>query len=185
MSKPRRHGGHGAWAIKWLMLLPVAGCASDAVVRRDIDDLKNTKEIPYEPPYKANDPFWRVVGHGKAALPYLVGKLDDATGIDYPVNFCGGDYAIGDVALLAMMHIVHDLPVESWVEEPFRAQFKQKGFCAYYDYVRASPINRVHLKKAIEEWLSEHMDGLRWEKAPEFRQLPSGGYWVAGGRKDD
>jgi hypothetical protein len=129
---------------------------------------------PYGPP---DENFWDIVRLGKAALPDLLILVEDDTVTELHVNYFGGVYQIGDIAVIAMMAICPDLPVVKFVDDPQQPRFETIGFGVYWAYVRESHDNRRRLQAKLRDWFAENESRLQWFAKPEH---PAGGWYALG-----
>jgi hypothetical protein len=110
-------------------------------------------------------------------LPLLIEILDDDTQTELIVSYVGGHAAVGDVALIAITHIIGDFPTQKLIGEQYRNRWETIGIGAYYEYVRASKENRSIFKENARDWIEKNKDTLIWEPLPKELN-PAGGYWV-------
>lgn len=161
-------------ALLSLLLAPPA--AADEALARDMAHLAPRLDV--ESPKGTADPaFWAVVKQGRAAVPELLARLDDATPIEPAANVpvIGGPFTRGDVALEALLEIV-DVPWQELVPRNVKQQrVPVLGWGAYYEYVRADPRNRKQLAAAIRKWYAANQSRLKHQPLHEH---PAGGYWA-------
>ena len=122
---------------------------------------------PVGPEMEIADPLYlRIVARGLAAVPELAALLEDPTATAQPVPLFGGTWAVGDIARCALSDILRDAPWLSFVSPGARKAGKDCGFCAYWQYVRASRRNRATLARHFRAWYSLHRTTLTWKPSP-------------------
>jgi hypothetical protein len=127
--------------------------------------------------------YWAVVRDGLDALPLLVDRLDDPTPTTAHVANFGGVYAVGDVALEAISEIVRGIEEFELLNVKFDPVC---GGCSWWAFVRASPANRIRVKKAVGDWLNEAKPRLKWQPSDQFWTVdcvnncvhPAGGHYA-------
>lgn len=137
---------------------------------------------PKGPEMSVVDPdYLALVARGLSVVPELADQLEDSTPTPQMVPLFGGTWAVGDVAMAAISDIIRDVP---WLEfvtgrpDPDNVPIVQScGFCAYWDYVRATPANRRTLRGEFARWYKQHRDELVWKSVPA---LPTLGYFEVG-----
>jgi hypothetical protein len=142
--------------------------ASGRDVRADVRRLWTVTDMPYicgdlcrGGSGCGEEAFWRVVRDGRAAIPFLVDSLDDATPVQAHVPNIGGLYTKGVVALDALQSIVRDIPVLDIVAMPRTAACPA---CTFWNFVRHDPAKRRLLKRKVGEWIEHH--NLVWRPSP-------------------
>lgn len=121
--------------------------------------------------------FWRVVRDGRAVIPLLVERLDDAspTNADAPH---GGKYAMGDIVRVALTEILPDLPVAEFAGAADSEEL--------WKHLRANAANRSVFKRRAAEWVEQHESELVWRPGDSFVSLrcaegcahPAGGHYA-------
>lgn len=137
-------------------------------------------EMPYYPEWKSGDPvYWDIVRSGKPTIKFLIQIVDDSSDTSIDVPLFGGTYTVGDIAVHALLDIVHDLPVLELVNDLRKAQnvqaCKNNGFGCYWNFVRDNNENRKQLQQAIKNWLRKNEKRLVWKEKEEH---PAGGWWI-------
>jgi hypothetical protein len=126
--------------------------------------IAEVRKVPSIPVYGSGDSvYWSIVRMGKPALNDLLVLVGDPTTTGIPVPYYGGSYCIGDVAVLAMMDIVHDLPVAELVAPAGGSE--RHSFASYWQFVRQDPVNRRRLQRLLGVWLNENRSRLVWSPA--------------------
>lgn len=124
------------------------------------DSLRYVVNVPYI--QNCSDPIlWKVVGKGLDIVPDLIDKLDDTTVLkEVYVPFFGGEYAVADVAHIALLEIIRDIPTF----ELLGVEFDEKGcgYCSYWFHVRSKVKNRKRFKEAVRKWYNYHKNYLEW-----------------------
>lgn len=154
-----------------------------------MNNLKYVKDLPYiceDSVYVNNKPgcgdrvFWRVVEEKKAAIPFLIDKLDDTTLTVVPVPLFGGYYTVADVAYTIMQEIIDSIPTFELLGVPFDKE--GCGYCAYWDYLREDISHRRHFQHEVRKW--ERRLGGRWIESQEVLTCdcsfphPNGGHYI-------
>ena len=156
-------------------LLAAASPTDDATLAADLARMAPRLDV-LVPKGDADPYFWAVVRHGRAAVPALLDMLDDTREMEPPnvVPLVKGKFTRGDVAFEALLQIV-DVPWQELVPHEVKVKRVPKlGFGAYYEYVRASPMNRKQLVTAVRKWYAAHEAKLVYTELPGD---PIGGYW--------
>ena len=169
-----------------LATAPPAPSADDVLLPKPItaEYLASIDQIPFGKIGAAASPEYQaILNQGLGIIPELAALLDNPTPTTKRVPLFGGFYAVGDIALSAISNIVMAVPWLEFITSPEDPRIKEIGFTVYYDYVRASPLNRVHFKKKFLEWFSQNENSLVWRSIPD---IPTGGvYDLPTGRHDE
>jgi len=130
---------------------------------------------PVGPEMEVADPIYlSIVARGLSAVPELAALLENPTATAQPVPLFGGTWAVGDIARSALSDIVRDVPWLTFVSADALKAGKDCGFCAYWQYVRASRRNRAALTRHFRAWYSLHRATLTWKPSPH--SLTGGSY---------
>jgi hypothetical protein len=124
-----------------------------------VEEIKNIKNVPYI--HNCNDTiFWSLVNQRKKNIPNLIDKLTDETIIKdvYVPNF-GGEYTVADVSLTILDEKIKDIPIFELIGKKFSDDC---GYCTYWNFVRKSKKNRIHLQENFKKWYDENEDNLIW-----------------------
>lgn len=171
--------------------------AQSDFIKTTIDNLRFVKDMPYicEIVWSKNIPstkntfiydtgcgdkiFWDVVRLKDKAIPYLIAKLNDSTEVEASVPNTGGQYAVGDVAYVALEEIIKGIPTY----ELLAVKFDEHGCgeCAYYNHLRKSIHNREKFKKAVSKWFDKNKLNLVWIVSNEFSTCDCSGKHPNGG----
>jgi hypothetical protein len=158
-------------------------------IKNLVDNLKFVKDIPsicrdsvyFNETLGCGDRiFWRVVQEKKAAIPFLMDKLDDTTQTIVPVPFFGGYYTVADVAYVVMQEIIADIPTFQLLGVSFDEE--GCGYCAYWNYLREDFSHRKHFQREVRQW--EKRLGGRWVEDPKVLTCdcqfphPNGGHYI-------
>jgi hypothetical protein len=149
--------------------------ADDAILAADLARMAPRLDV-LVPKGEADPYFGAVVRHGRAAVPALLDMLDDTREMEPPneVPLVKGKFTRGDVAFEALLQIV-DVPWQELVPRKVKLERVPKvGFGAYYEYVRASPMNRKQIVSAVRKWYAANEKKLVYTELPGD---PIGGYW--------
>jgi hypothetical protein len=155
-----------------------AWAGQDVTVPRPVtaEFLAHVREVPF---YFEHDPgspqYLAIVNLGLPVVPELIDLLDRAAYTDHRVPLTGGNYAIGDIAMMAISDIVRDVPWLTFITGPDDPEITEIGFGVYWEYVRASRANRQALKKRTQAWYDQNRSRLIWHSNPD---IPSGGIYV-------
>jgi hypothetical protein len=124
-----------------------------------VDSLRYIIQDPYLG--NCSDPvFNAVVCKGKAIVPELINKMTDTRKLkDMYVPITGEEYAVADVAYIAIQEIIANIPTFELLGFP---PDEVCGVCSYYRYVRESKKNRKRFQKVVREWYEENKDNLIW-----------------------
>jgi hypothetical protein len=121
-------------------------------------EVRRVPSMPFRA--SADAAYWRIVRFGRPALRDLATLIADTTPTGIAVPTYGGDYRVGDVAVVAMLEIVHDVPIVEMVQS--RDPTPSGGFDAYWRVIRKGPAERLRLRAAVMGWLDEHQSSLVW-----------------------
>lgn len=125
-------------------------------------------------PFRASgdSAYWRIVHIGRPALRDLATLIADPTPTGVAVPTYGGQYRVGDIAVIAMLDIVHDIPIVAMVHD--RDPVASGGFDSYWRVIRKGPAERLRLRAAVLSWLDEHQSSLVWYAESGH---PAGGWY--------
>ena len=143
-------------------------------------DILQIKAIPFYPERTRGDRrYWNIVRMGKDTFDDLLLLIDDPSDTSISVPLTGGTYAVGDIAVIALMDIVHGLPVLSMIQviqaDKGTVSEMDVGFNLYWNFVRESGTNRSRLRISIKKWLEKNKNNLIWI---EKKGHPAGGWWT-------
>lgn len=130
--------------------------------------------------------FWQVVELRQKAVPYLIALIESQEPTQAKLPSGKGYYRLGDVALMALVEIIHELPVEELAGVKYgsysdRWKFYHKGL--------KDKKKRAALKEAIDKWYKDNRGKLVFEKSDTYGNCncvgkhPIGGYFML--RKTD
>ncbi len=148
-----------------------------------VDSIQFIKEMPYacEHGICGDHLYWEVVKLGDDGIELLIDKLDDATPTTASVPIFGGHYAIADIAFTALNEIIHDIPTFELLGVPFDQS--GCGYCAYWNHLNKSVVNRQNFKKAVKSWYHRNKSHLVWIESQHFVTCdchgdhPNGGHY--------
>jgi hypothetical protein len=142
--------------------------------------LAHIRNIPFSFELDPVCPEYRaIVDLGLPVVPELIDLLDTPTDTGHLVPLTGGTYAVGDVAMTAISDIIRDVPWLSFITRADDPKIDEIGFGVYWNYVRASVVNRQALKKRAKAWYDQNRSRLVWQSIPN---IPSGGVYVLPGK---
>jgi hypothetical protein len=145
--------------------------------------IDSVSDMTFARPWGCRDEqFWKIVRLGKAAVPDLLTLVDDDSPTGLQVDLFGGEYQVGDIAVLALTKIYPDLPLLEFVDNPQQPRFETVGFGVYWAYVRESRANRRDLQHTLSEWVVKNEDRLKWVAVPGH---PAGGWYALGSPDED
>lgn len=116
--------------------------------------LSEIQSIPMKGP--GSDELYRgLLEMGDAAVPCLIDRIADTTPMKDPrmtPSYSG--FVVGDLAFFILIRIT-GVDGYEMLPEDVRAQYKEKGYFAYFDYV-AIPSHRLDLQRRWRTWWSKH-----------------------------
>ncbi len=118
---------------------------------------------------RGGERFQGIIKHCLDVVPELIALLNDSTPTSNPVAYWGGDYAIGDVAMVLISEIVH-VPWLDLVPTATVERIETIGFGVYWEYVRESDSNRLTLQSNCDRWFTDNEDDLVWHSLPSSPQ---------------
>ena len=130
-----------------------------------VDNIEYVQSVPYIE--NCNDRIlWEIVDEGIYIIPFLIDKISDDTPLkDVYVPIVGGEYAVGDVALIALQEIVANVPVNDLLET------SDKDMFPYWNKIREGKNVRVKFQQALKDW---HEYEYRYYKSVETSQSTTG-----------
>lgn len=168
--------------------------AVDATSANTVGNLKYVMDVPLcgkEPnvpdptgKFKYNDGcgdhlYWQVVGLKLRAVPHLIALIENEELTQAKLPKGKGYYKTGDVAVMALKEIVHDIPVEEFVGYKM-ADFDNSA--KFYQKALKNAEKRTALKNAIQKWFDDNNGKLIYEKGNVYGNCdcvgkhPVGGY---------
>jgi len=161
-----------------ILMVPIVPVYARQPIRVDRKAILQIKALPYYPEWTTGDKqYWDIVRKGKDSFDDLAALVNDPSDTHISVPLIGGTYAVGDIALLALMDIVHGLPVLSMIQTicPNDKNNMDIGFGQYWNFVRKNRTNHSKLQKSIQKWLKKNSSSLVWV---EKRGHPAKGWWT-------
>nr|WP_322625951.1 hypothetical protein [uncultured Flavobacterium sp.] len=181
-----------------LFVLPfvISAQAVDATSANTVGNLKYIMDVPLcgkktitpDPTgkFKYNDGcgdhlYWQVVGLKLRAVPHLIALIENEEPTQAKLPKGKGYYKTGDVAVMALREIVHDLPVEEFVGYKM-ADFDNSA--KFFQKALKDAKKRTALKDAIQKWFDDSTGKLIYEKGNTYGNCecvgkhPVGGYTV-------
>ncbi|MFP9099978.1 hypothetical protein ACLI09_13090 [Flavobacterium sp. RHBU_24] len=122
--------------------------------------------------------FWQVVNIRLQAVPQLISMVDDMTVSQAKLPSRDGYYRTGDVALIALKEIIHNIPLETL------SGLKMADFAApYYFYEQGlkDKATRTALKEALLKWYSENQKAIIFKKGQSYGNCDCFGKHPVGG----
>lgn len=125
--------------------------------------------------------FWEIVQGKDSVITLLMDKISDTTKTAAPNNFAGINYSVGDIALLALQEIIHDIPTLDLAGTEFSSS---EGYGVFWKHLNTNTENRVLFVKALENWYNTNMEELTWVNSNVFEICdcsgphPNGGHYV-------
>lgn len=123
--------------------------------------------------------FWQVVGLKLRAVPHLIALIENEELTQAKLPKGKGFYKLGDVAVMALREIVHDLPIEEFVGHKL-SEFDNSA--KFYQKVLKDAKKRTALKEAVQKWFADNNGKLTYEKGNTYGSCdcvgkhPVGGY---------
>lgn len=98
--------------------------------------------------------YWENIRKGNIAVPGLIELIDDNTDVGLAVPNFGGNYTVGDIAVIQIRDIHTDFPLEAIIKNKlgYSGGSEMGGFWYYWRFVRENPENRTLLKKEVYKW---------------------------------
>ena len=151
-------------------------------------ELAGISEMPYGPRLSGDSTFWAFVKGKLDTIPSLIEVIDDTTKSEAYVQFFGGVYSVGDIAVHIMLEVIPDVPINAILQN-WDGYDETMGFGNYWAFVRENKDNRVELKEKLSIWFFENKDEFVWvnddglylkeEKRGAVRYPhPSGGFYT-------
>jgi len=122
--------------------------------------------------------FWQVVNIRLQAVPQLIGMVDDMKPSQAKLPSQDGYYRTGDVALMALKEIIHNIPIETL------SGLKTADFAApYYFYEQGlkDKATRTALKEALLKWYAENQKAVIFKKGQSYGNCDCFGKHPVGG----
>jgi hypothetical protein len=121
--------------------------------------------------------YWQVVNIRLQAVPQLIGMVDDVSPSQAKLP-SGVYYRTGDVALIALKEIIHNIPIEEL------SGFKPGDFAApYYFYEQGlkDKAKRTALKEALLKWYRENQKNIVFKVGQTYGNCECFGKHPVGG----
>ena len=149
---------------------------SEPVTASSIRDwILHLESMPCGRAYEACDPdWWQVVRLGLEHVPTILELVDDDTETEMLVCLFGGNFAVGDVAVISFMSIIQGVSVALMAAGGDQDAFDRIGFGTYWQFVRESQENRESMRRFLEEWFASNQSRLEWVR---LHESPAGGYY--------
>ena len=145
---------------------------------KPLSEIDLTKVGHFEPKGRVQDKDYNpsspviddLISHGKDSIPFLIGKLDDRTIINYSVQDYWPRMAVGDVAFIILGDFSLDstwtkemIPGTDW-EEIFETKFDPNvpGYESYYTQIRKR--GRGWVKAKWEKIWATYKDRIIWDE---------------------
>jgi hypothetical protein len=125
--------------------------------------------------------YWQIVGLKLKAVPHLIALIENEEPTQAKLPNGKGYYKTGDVAVMALREIIHELPVEEFVG---RKMTDFDNSAKFYQKALKDSKKRTALKEAIQKWFNENEGKLIYEKGNTYGNCecigkhPIGGYSV-------
>ena len=140
---------------------------------KQIDSLRYINHMPYSctssfGPKGTRSPgcgdkiFWNIVKSKDSVINLLINKLDDPRMTKAVVALFGDNYAVADIAYVALEEIIHSFPTYDFLQGQKESDC---GYCVYWNYVRKNITNRKKFKSAVRKWYEKNKDKLVWIKS--------------------
>ncbi|WP_324027842.1 hypothetical protein QSV08_07815 [Maribacter sp. BPC-D8] len=162
-------------ALLILVISPISSFSQNKI-KDKIDSLLYVEEMPYiceEYTKCGHELFWNVVKLKEKGIPFLIEKLNDSTETNAGVVLFGGNYAVADIAYVALEEIIHGIPTF----ELLGTKFDQEGcgYCEYWYFLRKDYQNRQNFKLAVKNWFDKNKKDLVWVSNNEFSSCDCSG----------
>jgi hypothetical protein len=142
------------------------------------DWILHLESMPCGRAYEVCDPnLWQIVRLGLEHVPTILELVDDDTDTEMLVCLFGGNYAVGDVAVISFLRIIQSVPVALMAAGGDQEAFDRIGFGTYWQFVRESQDNRDSMRRFLEEWFASNRSRLEWVR---LHESPAGGYYQVG-----
>ncbi|MDX1445210.1 hypothetical protein [Lishizhenia sp.] len=125
--------------------------------------------------------FWEIVQAKDSAIPILLDKIIDTTQTKAPIQFAGINYTVGDVALLALMEIIHDIPLLDIINTKHSSR---EAPMFIWKHLNQSLVNRKQFADTLRSWYNTHQNKLIWSPSNDFEICdcsgphPNGGHYT-------
>lgn len=123
--------------------------------------------------------YWKVAELKIRAIPHLIALIENEEPTQAKLPKGRGYYKTGDVAVMVLKEIIHELPVEEFLGHAM-SEYPDTG--KYFQKVLKNSESRTTLKKAVQKWYDANYFKLAFEKSEEYANCacagkhPTGGY---------
>lgn len=122
--------------------------------------------------------YWKVAELRVRAVPHLIALIENEEPTQAKLPKGKGFYKTGDVAIMVLQEIIHELPVQEFLGHKM-SEYPDTG--KYLQKLLKNPESRTELKKAIQKWYDSNYFKLKFEKAEEYANCNCAGKHPVGG----
>lgn len=122
-------------------------------------ELMRIQELPYAQGLSGDSLYWSIVKKGIAVVPALINEISDTTTTGAVVPNFGGYNTIGDIAYRIIKEIIHEIPTRDFITSK---EDDIGGYWYYWNFVGASPKNRVLFEEKLRVWFNTNQNDFLW-----------------------
>lgn len=122
--------------------------------------------------------YWKVAELRVRAVPHLIALIENEEPTQAKLPGGKGFYKTGDVAIMVLQEIIHELPIEEFLGHKM-SEYPDTG--KYFQKTLKTSESRTALKKAVQKWHDSNYFKLRFEKSGEYANCTCAGKHPVGG----